>query len=177
MTQQIYAGTIKEWRGWLRKNHKKETKVDLIIYKKHTGKPTLSHLEQMKEAICFGWIDTTLKRLDDEKYRRTFMKRTSKSRWSNNTIRYAEEQIKKGRMSKFGMEMYLLGKSKPTIDHNLPKNPEAPEDLKKALGKHITTSTKRLFIYQVIKSKRPETRQKWIQWVVDKVKENKKPYE
>ena len=95
MTQQIYTGTIKEWRDWLRKNHKKESKVEIIIYKKHTDKPTLSHLEQMKEAICFGWIDTTLKRLDDKRYKRTFVKRNSKSRWSNNTLRYAEEQIKK----------------------------------------------------------------------------------
>jgi uncharacterized protein YdeI (YjbR/CyaY-like superfamily) len=182
MTQQIYAGTVKEWRDWLRKNHKKESKVYLIKYKKHTGKPSLNNKDAMAEAICFGWIDTTIKKLDEERYQQAFVRRNSKSRWSNNTLRYAREQIAKRRMSKFGMKMYLEGKQKPTIDHNLPKNPDTPEDLKKALGKHLSAfekyapSSRRLFIYQVMKAKRPETKEKWITWVVDKVAKGEKPY-
>ena len=70
---ECYAGTREEWREWLRKNHKKERRVYLISYKKHTGKSSVSHREALEEAICFGWIDTTVKRLDDEKYKRTFV--------------------------------------------------------------------------------------------------------
>jgi len=87
MVETVYAGTRKEWRQWLRLNHKKETRVNLVKFKKHTGKPSLNNKESMEEAICFGWIDTTIKRIDDERYQQSFAKRTDKSRWSNNTLR------------------------------------------------------------------------------------------
>lgn len=171
----IYAGTRKLWREWLRKNHKKESKVYLIKYKKHTGKPSLNNREAMEEAICFGWIDTTIKRIDDERYQQCFVKRNDKSRWSNNTIKYAEDLIKKRKMSKFGMEMYKKGKAKPTIDHNLSKNPEIPFELKKVLVKHklldkfkvLSPSTRRLHIYMIMKAKREETKKKRVDEVID----------
>ena len=76
----FYPKNRQEWRNWLEKNHDKEKKVAVIKYKKHTGKPSISHKESMEEAICFGWIDTTLKRLDDERYGVTFVKRNKNSR-------------------------------------------------------------------------------------------------
>jgi uncharacterized protein YdeI (YjbR/CyaY-like superfamily) len=177
---QIHPETRKEWRAWLRKHHKKETKVNLVSWKKHTKKPSFSHNEAMREAICFGWIDTTVKRLDEDRYQRSFVRRTHKSSWSNNTIRYAEEEIAKKKMSKFGMEMYEIGELKPTIDYNLPKNPDTPEDLKKALGKHLdkfkklAPSTRRYHIYYIEKAKRTETRQKRIKQVVQLLKDDQK---
>ena len=176
----IHPKTRKEWREWLRKNHKKETKVDLISWKKHTGKPSFSHNEAMREAICFGWIDTTLKRIDEDRYQRSFVRRTAKSRWSNNTLKYAEEEIRKGKMSKFGMKMYELGKQKPTIDHNLPKNPDTPQDLTKAFGKDIekfnklAPSYRRYYIYWIERAKRAETRKNRIDKIVEGVKQGKK---
>ena len=68
----IYTKNRKEWRKWLLKNHKKENKVNLIKYRKHTGKPSVTSKQAMEEAICFGWIDTTMKRLDDERYMQRF---------------------------------------------------------------------------------------------------------
>jgi len=56
-TKSFYAKSRQAWRKWLEKNHLKEKKVHLIKYKKHTGKPSLSHRESMEEAICFGWIE------------------------------------------------------------------------------------------------------------------------
>jgi len=171
----IYAGTRKEWRQWLRLNHKKENKVYLIKYKKHTGKPSLNNKEAMEEAICFGWIDTTIKRLDDERYQQCFAKRTDKSRWSNNTLRCAQNMIKKNKMSKFGMEMYLKGKEKPTIDHNFPRDPEIPIELKKELVKNklldefnlLSPSMKRLHIYALLRAKREETKKKRINEIIE----------
>ncbi|MBR9707182.1 MAG: hypothetical protein GOV15_01980, partial [Candidatus Diapherotrites archaeon] len=117
-----YAGSRKEWREWLRKNGRKENRVYLICYKKHTGKPFLTHRAALEDAICFGWIDTTIKRLDDEKFRRTFAKRTKKSTWSNNTLKYAREMIAKKKMTKVGMQAYEWGLKKKTIDHDLPRD-------------------------------------------------------
>jgi uncharacterized protein YdeI (YjbR/CyaY-like superfamily) len=180
----IYAGTRQEWRAWLRKNHRKEKKVYLIKYKKHTGKPSLNNREAMEEAICFGWIDTTIKRIDDERYQQCFAKRTKHSRWSNNTLRYAEDMIRKRKMSKFGMLMYELGKKKPTIEHNLPRNPEIPEDLGKGLkGKakenfqSLAPSYRRFYIYWIENAQRPETRRKRIEEVIRRSEKNLKPSE
>jgi uncharacterized protein YdeI (YjbR/CyaY-like superfamily) len=179
----VDAGTRKEWRAWLQKNHNKENKVYLIKHKKHTGKPTLNNKEAMEEAICFGWIDTIVKKLDEERYRQTFVRRNKNSRWSNNTLRYAKEMIEQGKISPVGMNVYLEGLKKPTIDHNLPKNPGTPEDLKKQLEKsrkakeffnNLAPSYKRVYIYRIEKAKLPETRKKRIKQVLKNCKEGKK---
>jgi uncharacterized protein YdeI (YjbR/CyaY-like superfamily) len=181
ITKSVYAKDRKEWRDWLKKNHKKENKVFLIKYKKHTGKPSITHKESMQDAICFGWIDTTVKRIDDERYGNHFAKRTKNSRWSNNTLRYARDLEKQGKMSAFGMKMYREGLKKPVIDHGLPRNPETPKDLIKALGKSsekfnkLAPSYKRYYIYWIENAKRPETRKKRIKIVTQQAKENKKP--
>ena len=72
----------KDFRNWLIKNHDKEKRVKLILHKKHTGKGSPNAMELMKEAICFGWIDTTVNRLDEDRYIRTFVKRNKNSRWT-----------------------------------------------------------------------------------------------
>jgi len=178
----IYAGTRKEWRNWLRKN-KKEKRVFLIKYKKHTGKPSLNNREAMEEAICFGWIDTTIKRLDEERYQQCFVKRTKNSRWSNNTQRYAREMIAKRKMTKEGLYWYQEGLKKPTIDLDLPKNPETPQELLQELKKvkavknfeKFPPSSRRYYIHWILIAKRPETKEKRIKEVVKRTIENKKP--
>ena len=105
----IYVRNREEWREWLKRNHLKESKVAIVIYKKHTGKPSLSQRESMEEAICFGWIDTTVKRLDEDRYIRNFSRRTANSRWSRNTRRYARDMMKEGKMSPEGMRRYKEG--------------------------------------------------------------------
>ena len=174
--KEVLAKSCEEWRDWLQRNNLKENKVYLIRYKKHTGQPTFNNHEAMRVAICFGWIDTTIKRIDDEKYCQCFVKRTKRSRWSNNTLRYARELIKEGKMSSAGFKAYKEGLKKPTIDHNLPKNPNTPTDLKKALGddldkfKNFSPSFRRYYIYWIEKAKKIETRKRRIKETVQIVK-------
>ncbi|MDP3882138.1 MAG: YdeI/OmpD-associated family protein [Nanoarchaeota archaeon] len=177
----FYARDVQEWRKWLSKNHTKEKKIGLICYKKHTGKPSLSHQEAMHEAICFGWIDTTIKRLDDEKYVRYFARRSKNSKWSDATLGYAKRLIKEKRMAPEGLKWYKEGLGKPTHDHGIPKNPEMPEDFKQALERDkkarenfgkLTPSYKRIYFRWILKAKRPETRSKRIDSAVSKLREN-----
>lgn len=133
--EKVTCASVKEWRAWLSKNHLKKERVMLIRYKKHTGKPYFNQSDAMNEAICFGWIDTTLKRIDDESYGVNFVKRKKTSKWSENTFRRAKEMISQKKMSKFGMEMYKLGLEKPPHDYGIPKNPGLPTELKQALEK------------------------------------------
>jgi len=172
---QIHIATRKQWRDWLRKNHKKEKKVSLILHKKHTKKPSISHKESMEEAICFGWIDTTLKRIDEDTYQRTFARRTDKSKWSKNTLRYAQELIKKKKMCKEGLRRYNQAKNIPPLDHYLPDNPEPTEEMEQMLKHHLKKfnklpkSTKKMYIYMFLRSKRPETKEKRIQEIKAKL--------
>lgn len=178
--KEVDAKNSKEWRAWLKKNHLKETRVNLIVHKKHTGKKFLTHKEQIYDAICFGWIDTTLKRLDEDRYRRTFVRRNEKSKWSENTLRYGKEMIEKGLMSEFGLKMYNLGKSKPIYGAGIPKDPDTPEYLKKVLKKEklldkfesLSKSKKRMFLRWLLGAKQKETIDKRVKQIIEMVRVN-----
>ncbi len=181
MMKTIEVFSRKEFRDWLRKNHEKESKVAVIIHKKHTGRSFPTHREMIEEAICFGWIDTTIKRLDEDKYIRTFTKRNKNSRWSDNTLRYAKELVKKKKMMPAGMKYYKEGLKKPTHDAGISKNPSMPEELRRALGKRAMAnfekyppSTKKLIYRLILRGKRKETRAKRIKNIVEKAKKGDK---
>jgi len=182
--KQIHPKSPAAWRRWLERNHTKESRVYLIKYKRHTNKPTISHQESMDEAICYGWIDTTVNRIDDDRYMRGFSRRNKNSRWSNATLSYAKRLIKEGKMTPQGMKMYKEGLKKPVIDHGLPKNPETPENLKKALARNkkareffekLAPSYRRYYIYWVERAKLPETKKKRIKVIVERCKKELKP--
>jgi uncharacterized protein YdeI (YjbR/CyaY-like superfamily) len=166
-----------EFGKWLKKNHRKESKVAVVLYKRHTGKPAPSHRELMEEAICFGWIDTTIKKLDEDRFIRYFSKRNKNGgTWSNNTVGYAKKLIEEGRMSEYGMEIFKLGSAKPTHDHGIPANPSMPEDLKLALSKKpkamqsfekYSPSAKRTLYRWILRAKLTPTRLKRIKYIVD----------
>jgi len=150
----VNAFNRNDFRKWLQKNHKKEKRVGVILYKKHTGKTSPSHRELIEEAICFGWIDTIIKRIDEDTYMRNFTKRTQNSSWSDNTLSYAKDLVSRGMMMPEGMKYYKMGLEKPTHDHGIPKNPDIPDDLQKAILKDkkamktfsgVSPSKKRMF--------------------------------
>ena len=85
------ARTPGQWRKWLQKHHDSEPEVWLIFYKRHTGVVSLSHEDALDEALCFGWIDSLVKRVDDSRYAIKFTPRKADSRWSAiNRKRYKE---------------------------------------------------------------------------------------
>jgi uncharacterized protein YdeI (YjbR/CyaY-like superfamily) len=179
MMKEITVFNRDEFRRWLMKNHEKEKGVGVIVYKKHTGKKFPSHNELIREAICFGWIDTTLKRLDDEKYIRTFTRRNKNSKWSENTLRYGKELIVLGRMTPVGLKFYKEGLARPTHDAHVPKNPSMPDELKKALlgdkkaasgFEKFAPSFKKILYRWVLSGKRSETREKRVKIIVEKAK-------
>ena len=96
------AGTVARWRKWLAAHHASEPEVWLIFHKQHTGKPSVAYLDALDEALCFGWIDSLVRRIDDDRYARKFTPRTLRSKWSDiNRKRYAE-LAKAGRLRAAG---------------------------------------------------------------------------
>lgn len=98
-----YAATGEDWRAWLQANHASAADVWLIFYKKHTGKPSVSLKEAIEEALCFGWIDSVMKSLDDERYMLRFTPRKPKSNWSEYNKQRVRELIAAGRMTEAGL--------------------------------------------------------------------------
>jgi uncharacterized protein YdeI (YjbR/CyaY-like superfamily) len=81
----------RRWRTWLGKNHASNPGVWLVFHKGHTYAKSLTYEDSVCEALCFGWIDSLVKRLDDDRYARKFTPRLPESRWSTiNRRRYAD---------------------------------------------------------------------------------------
>lgn len=135
-TPALTAYTKEDFREWLRKHHKTGHKVAVILHKRHTRKAAPTHRELIEEAICYGWIDTTIRRIDEDTFIRYFSKRAKNSKWSANTQSYAKSLLKQGRMKEQGLHFYKLGLKKKTHDHGIPKNPRQPKKLKESLAKN-----------------------------------------
>jgi len=135
---QLYVKTRSEWREWLSKNHGNNVGIWLVFYKKHTQKPSLDYDAAVEEALCFGWIDSIIKKLDDERYVRKFTPRRQDSKWSESNKIRVEKLIKQGKMTDIGFEKINEAKvsglwDKPDREELLF---EIPKELEQALAKN-----------------------------------------
>jgi len=175
-----------EWRDWLEKNHLKEKEIWLIHYKKKSNKQSVNHFEAVEEALCFGWIDSKLKRVDEERYILRYTPRKGKSVWSKINKDAAEKMIKLGKMTDSRLEKIKLAKKQGLWDAaytNLKKD-RLPSDLKKALLENkialknfnnFANSYRNSYIGWVKNAKTDETRKRRIKEVVKRSIINKKP--
>jgi len=177
------AKDLDDWRNWLKKNHLKKDKVLLIKYKKHTGKPIIHNADSMKQAICFGWIDTTAKRVDEDSYGITYVKRNKNSKWSLNTLSYGKELLEKGLMSEFGIKMYEEGLRKGPHDEGIPKNPRLSGYLKQEIEKDnlvkenfskIPPSYRRTLLRWFLRAKLDETKKRRVKIIVQSLKKGER---
>ena len=100
----LYVTDPRSWREWLRKNHKKKNEIWLVYYRKETGKPRISYDEAVEEALCFGWIDSTVRSLDDERFAQRFSPRKKTSRLSEMNRQRIRTLIDQKRMTKAGLQ-------------------------------------------------------------------------
>lgn len=99
----LYVTNRKDWRSWLRKNHAKEKAIWLIYCKKSSGKPRIPYNDAVEEALCFGWIDSIAKSIDENKYAQRFTPRSPKSMLSEMNKERIRRLIKSRRMTRFGL--------------------------------------------------------------------------
>ncbi len=102
----LYVKTRKAWRAWLSNNHNKEKEIWLIYYKKASGKPRITYDDAVEEALCYGWIDSTVKGIDDETYAQRFSIRRAKSNWSVLNIERMKKLIRENLMTPAGLKYY-----------------------------------------------------------------------
>src|SRR5213078_1980499 len=130
----LYVTSLEEWRAWLTKHYQSETEVWLIYYKKHTGQPRISYDHAVEEALCFGWVDSIVKRIDDDKFAQKFTPRRDWTKWSDLNKRRLRNLVREGRMTAAGR-----AKIDPAILRDEPKakpnkgNTDIPGFISKAL--------------------------------------------
>ncbi|MGL5721011.1 MAG: YdeI/OmpD-associated family protein [Brevinema sp.] len=93
--EEIILSSRAEWRAWLAQNGASSSKIYVVYHKKDSGVPSILYREAVEEALCFGWIDSTVKRIDDKRYKQLFTPRKATSTWSKlnkNLVAMLEEQ-------------------------------------------------------------------------------------
>ncbi|MBW4470700.1 MAG: YdeI/OmpD-associated family protein [Stenomitos rutilans HA7619-LM2] len=181
----VYASDRQAWREWLIQNHVTSLGVWLVYYKVKSDKPSVQYSEAVKEALCFGWIDSKVKSLDEERYKQIFTPRKLGSVWSKLNKQYIEELTQTGLMNDVGLQKINIAKqdgSWVTLD-----DIEAliiPSDLKQALEasdianqnfQTFNNSTKKTILFWIASAKRVETRLKRIEQTIDSALQNRSP--
>jgi uncharacterized protein YdeI (YjbR/CyaY-like superfamily) len=186
----LYAPSREAWREWLETNHASESHIWLIYYKKHTGKPSVPYNDAVEEALCFGWIDSLVQRIDEEKYMQKYTPRKPKSTWSKLNVRRVEKMMKEGKMTPVGMELYNYAVENgllPDMDEQPAKKegifPEVPEYFSQALSQNpkacetfnrLAPSYKLAYLGWIMQAKREETRQRRLKETIELLSAGKK---
>ena len=174
-----------DWHTWLEQNHSTKREVWLVFYKKHTEKPSISYDDAVEEALCFGWIDSIVKRIDDAKFARKFTPRKPDSRWSELNKKRANKMIDQGKMTKAGLVLIneakerglWLRRHQPKKDFTVPKYIEhALQSNDKALSnfRKLAPSYKRQYVGWVDSAKKEETRRRRLAEIIRILEKNGK---
>ena len=180
-----YPQSRTDWRQWLKKNHQSEQSVWLVYYTKKSKIPSLSWSEAVDEALCFGWIDSTKKTIDEFSYIQFFSKRKPKSIWSKVNKEKVKLLIENGLMTKAGYES--IETAKQNGSWVILDEVEAliiPDDLDQEFKKHkgskdyflsLSKSAQKIMLSWIVLAKLPETRQKRIDEIAESAGQNLKP--
>jgi uncharacterized protein YdeI (YjbR/CyaY-like superfamily) len=161
------------WRAWLDAHHADVAELWMVFHKKHTGVASIPYDDAVEEALCFGWIDSLIRRLDDRRYARKFTLRRPDSVWSPTNKRRAERMIAAGRMTNAGLTLIEHAKRTGAWERGNAR-PEAseqpvPAELREALEQHpraakgfraLAPSERRRYIGWIGTAKRSETRRR-----------------
>lgn len=182
----LYFAGAGEWRKWLEQHHDQEKGVLLLLYRKDTGKRNFSYPEALEEALCFGWIDSRMKKVDDERFVLRFTPRKPDSIWSQVNRNHVERLIKAGKMTAAGFAIIEEAKKRGTWQRAYTNrvSTEIPSDLEQALQENQTArdnfhrfanSYRNTYIYWLNEAKTESTRKKRIAEIVKRSADNKKP--
>ncbi len=183
--KQLYVTDRDKWREWLSENYATEAGVWLIFYKKETSMPTIAYEAAVEEAICFGWIDSIIKKIDAERYARKFTPRSAKSKWSQLNKKRTAKMIKQKRMTEVGLAKIKVAKKtglwakdpRPQISLDIPpefakalaRNKKAKESFEK-----LAPSYRKYYIGWIAMAKRPETKKRRIHESIALLEQGKK---
>jgi uncharacterized protein YdeI (YjbR/CyaY-like superfamily) len=179
---EIYFKTDIEWRSWLEINHNASNGVYLILYTVASNKPSMRWEEAVQVALCFGWIDSTVKKLNHERRRQYFCPRNPKSTWSKLNKTYIQQLIKIDLMHQSGLIKIEAAKKDGSWSAlDAVENLVIPEDLQTLFNKNniayknyqnFAPSYRKSYLYWLNQAKRKETRLNRIQQIIELCQKN-----
>jgi uncharacterized protein YdeI (YjbR/CyaY-like superfamily) len=176
------AQTADQWRDWLAEHPRSDSEMWLVFHKKRTGLVSIAYKDALDEALCFGWVDSLVKRLDERRYAIKFTPRRADSRWSDvNRKRYAALEAS-GRLTAAGIERA------PTARKYAPRPPRfempatLPQYIQAALRKHpaalrhfeaLGPSHRRRYVGWIETAKRDDTKARRLKEAIRLLSEGK----
>ena len=181
----FYPSNKNEWRIWLEKNHKTEDAVWLIMHKKGFATHNLTWEEAVDVALCFGWIDSTRKPIDNVKFKQYYSRRKGNSIWSKINKQKIETLIETGQMTEAGLQCVEIAKQNGswTILDAI-ENLEIPAEMEQEFSKRpgsrdyflsLSMSVRKAMLSWIVLAKKTETRQKRIIEIAENAVQKQKP--
>jgi uncharacterized protein YdeI (YjbR/CyaY-like superfamily) len=180
--QQLYFKNDVEWRSWLHENHDKSSGIFLVFYKLNSKFESMRWEEAVKVAICYGWIDSTVKKLDEESRQQWFSPRKDKSVWSKLNKTYIVDLLQQNMIHPSGLKKIEIAKQNGTWESlDAVENLEIPTDLQNAFDLNIMAFTnyqnfsmsyRKNYLYWLNQAKRSETRQLRIEQIIGLCEKN-----
>ena len=174
----IFFGSPHEFRDWLEANHESEAEVYVGYWKKATGKPSLSWSQAVDQALCFGWIDGRLNRIDDERHMQRFTPRRKGSNWSKVNVEKVAKLESEGLMRPAGRKAFEARSEGKTGVYSFEQEP--PETLPEQYDSKLRADPsaagyfdsrppwyRRAASHWVVSAKREETRERRLATLVD----------
>ena len=174
----VFFATPQEFRAWLDAHHATATELWMGLYKKSSGRPSITWPEAVDEALCFGWIDGVRQRIDDESYMNRFTPRKPNSNWSAVNVRRVEELTKQRRMRPAGLKAFRERREDKTATYSYEQRHLAKLDpaqvrrfrSRKQAWEWFQTQPKgyrTTAVYWVMSAKRPETRERRLDTLIE----------
>ena len=182
--EDVYLPTRAAWRRWLSKNHDRARGVWLVHDRKAASTQRLAYADAVEEALCFGWIDSTVRRIDADRYKQLYTPRKPKSVWSRTNRNRVERLIAEGAMTPAGQAR--VDEAKRNGTWTALEGVEAlvvPSDLETALAANppaqryfhaFPPSARKAYLYWLNAAKRPDTRARRLQEIVRLAAANRK---
>jgi uncharacterized protein YdeI (YjbR/CyaY-like superfamily) len=180
--QQVYVPDRAAWRRWLAKEHGRSPGIWLVFDKKSSRPDRLAYGDAVEEALCFGWIDSIVRTIDEDRYAQKFTPRKAKSKWSELNRRRFAKMVAEGKMTAAG-----LAKSPPEDEGGAEAQPsedsDVPDYIEAALRANGTAWTnfsnfapsyRRLYVRWIEDAKKEETRRKRLAEAVGFLEQNRK---
>jgi uncharacterized protein YdeI (YjbR/CyaY-like superfamily) len=171
-----YFKNPREWREWLHENHDKSKGVNLIFYRVGSDFESMRWEEAVQVAICYGWIDSTVRKVDDDRRMQTFTPRKDKSVWSKLNKTYIEKLTKENLMHASGLAKIATARKNGSWESlDAVENHEIPKDLEAAFKKNkkafqnyeaFSPSYRKSYLYWLNQAKREETRTARIESII-----------
>lgn len=128
--ERLYVVERKDWRAWLRANHRSKVEIWLVYFRKDSGKPRISYNDAVEEALCWGWIDSVVHPIDAESYSQRFSPRRPTSMLSALNLERIRVLVERGQMTKAGLRALEHVYDPETDD---PDDRSIPPDIEAAL--------------------------------------------